>query len=530
VNVPRIDDLVDELRAIRESHDGHLSRSFVVEFAARHRLTHRDVDALVVALSQVNSASSDSGSASTEKAALSEVDKDPIAPGDDLAWMFGEEPETSPLRTAGDVVGKALDDLLGDWSRRGEQLGQVDVALLVGTRGLNAAQHGELLDLLDDAGVELAPDPAGPRPRRAAVQGYEFQEKAVSQYLRAIGRYPLIDGPREIELWSLISQGVAAQGELDKIKGDEPSSDVRRRLCAQVEVGRRARAELVCANLRLVVSIAKAKHYESCGVEFIDRIQDGNLGLMRAADKFDGAKGFKFSTYATWWIRQSIERGIGDRGRAVRIPIHVYERSRKVRRAVHHLTARLDREPSLAEIADATGMERGEVQAIFDLTRPVDSLDRLLGDEGDLHLSDVLVSEADRDGRVDPVEIVAHMMMREDLMRALDAVLPAKAVQVLARRYGIGTGDEETLDEIGVSLGVTRERIRQIQNESLDTLRKNDYIASLRAYVTDETNDGQADIRQGEKCGEQHQQPVAPTGVPGVRRLARSPGRRRRAG
>jgi RNA polymerase primary sigma factor len=520
---------VDELRTIRESHDGGLSRHFVAEFAARHRLTHRDVDALLAALDQDDSASPALGPVCTEEVVPSEVDEDLIvAPGGDLAWMFGEEPESPPLRADDDFVGRALDDLLGDWSRRGGQLTRADVALLVSARGLSPVQHGELLDLLDDAGVEL-PDPMGPRPRRAAEQGYELHGKAVAQYLRAIGRYSLIDGSREIELWSLISQGAAAQGELDKTGGDALTLDVRRNLQAQVKVGRRAHAELVCANLRLVVSIAKARHYESCGVEFADRIQDGNLGLMRAADKFDGAKGFKFSTYATWWIRQSIERGIGDRCRIVRIPIHVHDRARKIRKMIYSLTARFDREPSLAEIADATGMEMGQVQAILDLTRPVASLDRLLGDEGDLHLSDVLIAEDDRDGRADPAEIVAHAMMRDDLTRTLAAVLPARAVRVLERRFGIGTGDEETLDEIGVSFGVTRERIRQIQNKSLDMLRENEYIASLRAYVMDDSKAGQTGYHQGEKRSEQHQRPVPAAGVSGVRRLARPPGRRRRA-
>jgi RNA polymerase sigma factor (sigma-70 family) len=530
-NGRHLDDLADELRTIRKSHDGDLNRSLLTEFVARHRLTHHDVDALLVALGQDDVASPDPSAASAMQAAPSEVaDDDLIAvPGGDLAWMFGEEPESAPRRAAEDVVGLAFDDLVGDWSRRGGQLTQADVALLVSTRVLSPVQYGELLDLLDDAGVELS-DPTGLRPRRAVKQGHELHGDVVGQYLRVISCYPMIDGSREIELWSLISQGVAAQGELDRTGGDTLASDVWRSLQARVEAGRRAHAELVCANLRLVVSIAKARHYESCGVEFADRIQDGNLGLMHAADKFDGSKGFKFSTYATWWIRQSIERGIGDRGSMIRVPIHFHERARKVRKAVFALAMRLDREPRLAEIADATGMEPGQVQAVLDLTPSVVSLDRLLGDEGDLHLSDVLVDEDGRDGRADPAEIVAHAMMREDLTRTLAVVLPERAVRILERRFGIGTGDEQTLDEIGAAYGVTRERIRQIQQKSLAMLRQNRCIAPLRAYFMDDSKAGPGGRHLEGTGSEQHQQPVAAAGVSGVRRLARQPGRRRRAG
>lgn len=487
-NASRIGDLLDELRTIHASRDAAPGLPSLAEFVARHRLTHRDVDAMLVVLEKDGAAPPDPGTAGVEEAKPGEVvDEDAIAPLDgDLAWMFGEEPEPLPMRHADDVVGRALDDLLGDWSRRGGQLALADVALLVSTRGLSPVQHSELLNLLGDAGVEL-PDTADPRPRRAVKQGCEFHGDAVGQYLRTISRYPLIDGPREIELWSLIQQGAAARGELDETRGDMLASSVRLSLQSQAEAGRRAHAELVCSNLRLVVSIAKAGHYQASGVEFADRIQDGNLGLMRAADKFDGSKGFKFSTYASWWIRQSIERGIGDRGRTIRVPIHFHEQAQKVRKAIRKLTVQLDREPSVVEISDATGIAAGHVQAVLDLTRPLVSLDRLLGDEGDLRLSDVLAREEDRDGRADPAEIVTHTMMREDVSRTLSSVLAPRAVRVLERRFGIGTGDEETLDEIGVSFGVTRERIRQIQEKSLDTLRRHKCAALLRAYVVDDS-------------------------------------------
>jgi RNA polymerase sigma factor (sigma-70 family) len=321
---------------------------------------------------------------------------------DALAWMSGRDPDAPAPRPADDVVGQALDDLLGDWSRRGAQLTSAEVAVLATRRNLSVAQYGELLTLLGEAGVDL-PQVADPRPKRAATAGYELRRDSVGHYLRAIGRYPLIDGVREVELWSLISQGIAAQEEL-AVGGNGLPPDARHSLHIRSVAGRRAHAELVCANLRLVVSIAKARQYESSGVEFADRIQDGNIGLLRAAGKFDGAKGFKFSTYATWWIKQSIERGIGDRGRTIRVPLHMHEKMQRVRKAVGRLTERLDREPTAAEVAEVTDIDRGAVQAILDLMQPIRSLDALLGDSGDLRLSDTLVCTGERDGRADPAE------------------------------------------------------------------------------------------------------------------------------
>ncbi|MGW4590170.1 sigma-70 family RNA polymerase sigma factor [Amycolatopsis thermoflava] len=401
--------------------------------------------------------------------------------------MFGDEPESTVLRSADDVVGQAFDDLLGDWLRKGERLAEADIALLVSKRGLSPLQHHELSERLADAGVE--PDDSAPL-RRRSDGSLGHRQDAVGQYLKAVARYPLIDGPREIELWSLISQGAAARDELNQSTGDVLGPALRRGLQVHIERGRRAHAELVCANLRLVVSIAKLRHYESSGVEFLDRIQDGNCGLIRAAEKFDGSKGFKFSTYATWWIRQAIERGIGDRGRLIRIPVHMHEKIQKVRKVVRGLTGRFGREPTLAEIAGETHMELGEIQAMMDLDRPVISLDGLLGDHGDLRLSDVLAAEEGRDGRTDPAQITVHAQMREHLTRVLRSCLSTREAQVLERRYGIGTGNEETLEAIGASLGVTRERIRQIEKRSFTKLRESKCTASLRSYIMDDSKAG----------------------------------------
>ncbi|MEU8338280.1 sigma-70 family RNA polymerase sigma factor [Micromonospora tulbaghiae] len=511
------DALVDELRTMLDRRGARAAQSVVADFVARHRLTHRQVDALVVALTRkpsgaatqedppattgasIDGPPTGGAEGSAEPAELSEAQADASdveaaqaesdAPADDdLAWMFGGDSQAAAARAVDDVVGQTLDDLLGDWARSG-QLSRGDVALLATKRKLSSAQHGELLSLLEDAGVEL-PRSTDVRPKQAALKGYEHDGDSVGQYLRAIGRYPLIGASREVELWSLISQGSAAQNELD-VRGDELAPSIRSSLERRVADGRRAHAELVCANLRLVVSIARGRQYEGSGVEFADRIQDGNIGLMRAADKFDGSKGFKFSTYATWWIRQAIDRGIGDRGRTIRIPVHMHEKVQKVRRAVSRLASRLDREPTLAEISEETGVEPGSVQAVLDLGRPLVSIDMLLGEDGDLHLSDILLDDDNRDGRTDPAEIVIYAMFRTDVARTLSSLLPDRAVRILERRFGLGTGDEETLDAIGAHFNVTRERIRQIQGKSLARLRESEEAVALRSYLVDDSKAGE---------------------------------------
>ncbi|WP_433285520.1 sigma-70 family RNA polymerase sigma factor [Micromonospora sp. CA-244673] len=511
------DALVDELRTMLDRRGARAAQSVVADFVDRHRLTHRQVDALVVALTRkpshaapqedppattgpsIDGPPTDGAGGSAEPAELSEAQADASdveaaqaesdAPADDdLAWMFGGDSQGSAARAVDDVVGQTFDDLLGDWVRSG-QLSRADVALLATKRKLSSAQHGELLSLLEDAGVEL-PRSTDVRPKQAAPKGYEHDGDSVGQYLRAISRYPLIGASREVELWSLISQGVAAQKELEA-GGKELAPSARLSLERRVADGRRAHAELVCANLRLVVSIARQRHYDRSGVEFADRVQDGNIGLMRAADKFDGSMGTKFSTYATWWIRQSIDRGVADRGRTIRIPVHLHEKVRKVRRAVSRLTWKLDREPTLAEISEETGVEPGSVQAILDLDRPLVSIDMLLGEEGDLRLSDILLDDDNRDGRTDPAEVVIHAMFRTDVARTLAALLPDRAVRILERRFGFGTGDEETLDAIGAHFNVTRERIRQIQGKSLATLRESEEVVALRSYLVDDSKAGE---------------------------------------
>ncbi|OXM51849.1 sigma-70 family RNA polymerase sigma factor [Amycolatopsis alba] len=486
---PGTDSLADELRSISESYGGRPGRHAIWEFTKRHHLSHRDVDRLLAAWDQDEPSSTGESATNVpvQEPSRKPAELEEEAAGVDLAWMFGGAPEPTVLRSAEDVVGRTFDDLLGDWLRKGEQLTQAEIALLVSKRELSPRQHHDLSERLAEAGV--VPDESAPLQQQSGVS-LGHQQDAVGQYLKTVARYPLIDGQREIELWSLISQGISARDELNLSTGDTLEVSLRRSLQMQIERGLRAHAQLVCANLRLVVSIAKLRHYEASGVEFLDRIQDGNCGLIRAAEKFDGSKGFKFSTYATWWIRQGIERGIGDRGRLIRIPVHVHEKVQKVRKAMRDLTGQFGRKPTWVEIAGKAHLEPGDVQALLDLDRPVISLDGLLGDDGDLRLSDVLASEEDRDGRTDPAQIAVHAQMREHLTRTLRSSLSMREAQVLERRYGIGTGNEETLEAIGASLGVTRERIRQLEKRSLTKLRESNCTTSLRSYIMDDLKFG----------------------------------------
>ncbi|MBQ1050807.1 sigma-70 family RNA polymerase sigma factor [Micromonospora sp. C51] len=492
---------MDELRATIGNRDVHQAQSAIAEFVVRHRLTRSDIDALVVALAQPTARSDlthppDSAPAPDARPTVTDVSNaasdqpelNEDAPHGDVGWMFDDDPAPPVLNAADDVVGQAFEDLLGDWTRTGGKLTRADVALLATRRSLTAAQNGELLALLADAGVEL-PASTNAGPVKSATKGYELHEDTVRQYLREIGRYPLIDAAREVELWSLMQQGAAAQAVLDAGGADLSAAD-RRSLRDRAREGARAHAALVCANLRLVVAIAKAGRYQQSGVAFADRIQDGNMGLMHAAHRFDGSMGYKFSTYATWWIKQSIERGIANHGRTIRIPVHVHEQVRKVRKAARKLADRLDGEPTLDELVDATGMAPAKVQALLDLDQPVRSIDHLLGEDDDLRLSDVLVHDEERDGRTDPASIVEHATLRGEIDRILRRVLPERAANVIRRRFGLGTGEEETLDEIGADYGITRERIRQIQGNAMKKLKMSTEIAGLRSYLVDEPSCG----------------------------------------
>ncbi len=332
----------------------------------------------------------------------------------------------------------------------------------------------EVLDEEDDE-QELEPeemDPEGPLGIAAMEARAEAEADArvrtndpVRQYLQEIGRVKLLTLEEEISLARRIEEGEAAAATLDDV-GETFEAKERRRLQRIVEDGELARKNLIEANLRLVVSIAKK--YNGRGMSFLDLIQEGNQGLIRAVEKFEYRRRYKFSTYATWWIRQAINRAIADQSRTIRIPVHMVETINKLTRASRRLQQELSREPTYAEIADAMGPEWNaeKVEEAFKLTREPFSLETPIGDEEDSFYGDFIPDEQIES----PIDEASKTMLGEELEDALDK-LNEREAQVLKMRKGLVDGREHTLEEVGQFFGVTRERIRQIENKALRKLK-----------------------------------------------------------
>lgn len=271
----------------------------------------------------------------------------------------------------------------------------------------------------------------------------------VRMYLKEIGKVSLLTADEEVELAKRIEAG------------DEE-----------------AKKKLTEANLRLVVSIAK--RYTSRGMLFLDLIQEGNLGLMKAVEKFDYTKGYKFSTYATWWIRQSITRAIADQGRTIRIPVHMVETINKVVKVQRQLVQKLGREPSANEVADAAGMTVEKVREIMKLSQEPVSLEKPIGDEEDSHLGDFIEDE----NSVSPPDAAANAFLREQIDEVLET-LTERERRVLRLRFGLDDGKARTLEEVGKEFHVTRERIRQIEAKAIRKLRHPSRSRKLRDYLDD---------------------------------------------
>jgi len=288
----------------------------------------------------------------------------------------------------------------------------------------------------------------------------------VRQYLQEIGRVKLLTLEEEISLARRIEEGEAAKARLEEMEEGELDEREQRRLQRIHEDGELARKHLIEANLRLVVSIAKK--YNGRGMSFLDLIQEGNQGLIRAVEKFEYRRRYKFSTYATWWIRQAINRAIADQSRTIRIPVHMVETINKLTRASRRLQQELSREPSYEEIADAMGPDWNaeKVEEAFKLTREPFSLETPIGDEEDSFYGDFIPDE----NIESPVEQASRNILSEELEEALSKLNDREAM-VLKLRKGLVDGREHTLEEVGSHFGVTRERIRQIENKALRKLK-----------------------------------------------------------
>jgi RNA polymerase primary sigma factor len=285
---------------------------------------------------------------------------------------------------------------------------------------------------------------------------------SVHTYLKSIGRTSLLTAEQEVDLAKRIEAGLFAEHRLDS--QPDLSPEFRRDLEMVAEDGRRAKAHMLEANLRLVVSVAKK--YSDRGLSLLDVVQEGNLGLIRAVEKFDYTKGYKFSTYAMWWIRQAIQRGFADSARTIRLPVHVLEMLSKLSRVERDMHQRLGREPTPEELAIELDRTPDQIEELLRTSRQPISLDSTIGEDGETSIGD-LIEDVDAP---EASELVDRQLMAEQLRSALDALTPREAT-IMAMRFGLYDGNPHTLDEIGRALGLTRERIRQLEKQSLSKLR-----------------------------------------------------------
>jgi RNA polymerase primary sigma factor len=298
-------------------------------------------------------------------------------------------------------------------------------------------------------------------------------DDTIGLYLKEVGRVPLLTAEEEVQLAKRIEQGRLAREELAR-----GNVSIRRRgeLQMHIEDGWLAREHLITANSRLVISVAKK--YMGRGVPFLDLIQEGNIGLIRAAKKFDYRRGHKFSTYATWWIRQAVTRAIADQGRTIRVPVHMGDQINKLLRVQHQLTQRLGRDPSVDELAEALEVTPQKVENMIQVARRPLSLETPTDDEEDSVLGDFIQDEE----VPAPDETATYNLLREHLDVVLNG-LPPREVRILQLRYGLLDGQAYTLEEVGRKMGVTRERVRQIEAQALSRLRHPAIRRRLREYL-----------------------------------------------
>ena len=299
----------------------------------------------------------------------------------------------------------------------------------------------------------------------------------VKDYLKQIGKVALLNAELEVELAKRIEAGLFAQEKLEQ-GGSKLSREMTFDLRRVVKDGERAKSHLLEANLRLVVSLAK--RYTGRGMQFLDLIQEGNLGLIRAVEKFDYTKGYKFSTYATWWIRQAITRAMADQARTIRIPVHMVEVINKLARVQRQLLQDLGREPTPEELARELDMTPEKVVEVQKYGREPISLSTPLGEDGDSEFGD-LIEDTDA---IAPAEAISQVMLKRELERILGTLHPREA-GVIRSRFGLGDGVQKTLDQIGEEFGVTRERIRQIEQKTMSKLRHPSRSPALREFRED---------------------------------------------
>ena len=363
---------------------------------------------------------------------------------------------------------------------------------------LGSEQLDKIYDMFENLGVDTAGDDVLPEldddllPPVEELEGIPDEEivdpnalvdsfaidDPVRMYLKEIGKVDLLTPEREIELAQAMSAGNVAKEQLEELEkmGEAVPAEVREELEKLMKDGKKAEQQLAEANLRLVVSIAK--RYVGRGMMFLDLIQEGNLGLIKAVEKFDYTKGYKFSTYATWWIRQAITRAIADQARTIRIPVHMVETINKVIRVNRQLLQELGHDPTPEETAAEMGVPVEKVREILKIAQEPVSLETPIGEEEDSHLGDFLEDE----GASEPSEAASFTLLKEQLVDVLSTLTPREE-KVLKLRFGIEDGRTRTLEEVGKEFNVTRERIRQIEAKALRKLRHPSRSKKLKDFL-----------------------------------------------
>ena len=399
------------------------------------------------------------------------------------------------------VEGVPGSEKLAELIERGKKKGSLSSSELMDVledMDLESDQMDKIYDTLENLGIDTVgedyipdlPDDADP-PLEAMEDISEEEivdpnsmvdsfgtDDPVRMYLKEIGKVNLLSSDEEIELAQAMDAGNAAKEQLAELQaaGEEIPAEVQAELDKAIKKGERAKQRLAEANLRLVVSIAK--RYVGRGMQFLDLIQEGNLGLIKAVEKFDYTKGYKFSTYATWWIRQAITRAIADQARTIRIPVHMVETINKVIRVSRQLLQELGHDPTPEEIADEMSMPVERVREILKIAQEPVSLETPIGEEEDSHLGDFIPDE----DASEPAEAASFTLLKEQLVEVLSTLTPREE-KVLKLRFGIEDGRTRTLEEVGKEFNVTRERIRQIEAKALRKLRHPSRSKKLKDFL-----------------------------------------------
>ena len=402
------------------------------------------------------------------------------------------------MKVVGGIPGA---EKLGELIERGKKKGNLSSSELMDVledMDLGAEQMDKIYDTLENLGIDTVgedyiPDlPDDVEPTIEAIEDLPEEEivdpnsmadslgtdDPVRMYLKEIGKVNLLTSDEEIELAQIMEAGNAASEQLAELEkaGEDIPDEVRVELTQAIKKGERAKQRLAEANLRLVVSIAK--RYVGRGMQFLDLIQAGNLGLIKAVEKFDFTKGFKFSTYATWWIRQAITRAIADQARTIRIPVHMVETINKVIRVSRQLLQELGHDPTPEEIAAEMNMPVERVREILKIAQEPVSLETPIGEEEDSHLGDFIPDE----DASEPAEAASFTLLKEQLVEVLSTLTPREE-KVLKLRFGIEDGRTRTLEEVGKEFNVTRERIRQIEAKALRKLRHPSRSKKLKDFL-----------------------------------------------